>query len=265
VVVVRYEEDPGEPGNLLRVEEDLPVTRPDGSSLWFEVTYTALGAEGPLPADSVTVEHEVGGSPIADTVVPIVGSESGCPTGLGACDSDPSNGCETDTNTSNQHCGQCGIDCDPANGTGQCVGGTCTILQCNPFFDDCDGMPENGCETNLLNNVDSCGQCGNSCDKANTLSFCNGGNCDISGCLNNYADCNLMPIDGCETNLGISMAHCGGCNLACDLANASESCVPSLIDGLGVCTLGACAAGFENCNLSPLDGRSASSSDDVLK
>ncbi len=263
VTVVRFEEDPGDPGNYLRVEANLPLARQPGDSLWFEVKYTALGATGPLPAEDVTVKHELGGSPVADTVVPIVGSESGCPEGLGACDGEAGNGCETNTNTSNEHCGQCGMPCDPGGGTGQCVQGVCTLSGCDPFMADCDLMAGTGCETNLLNDVMSCGKCGNSCEKANTVAFCNGGNCNVSGCLNNYGDCNLMPVDGCETNLGLSMLHCGGCNLPCALPNASEMCTPNLITGLGVCLLGSCDAGFENCDLTAANGCEVNTDTDV--
>jgi hypothetical protein len=263
ITTVRFEEDPGDPGNYIRVEQTLPVSRPSGTSLWFEIAYTSTGFEGPLPAETVVVEMDYEGSPIADIEVPIVGEESGCPSGLGACDSDPNNGCETNIFTSNQHCGDCDNACDPLNASGQCVGGTCELGPCDPYFANCDSMPANGCEVPLLSDTLNCGMCGNDCNKANTNAFCNGGNCNITGCLNNYADCNLLASDGCETNLANTMAHCGGCNLACDLANASESCIPSLQTGLGVCTLNACNAGYQNCNLSPADGCEINTTNDV--
>ena len=254
VKTARYEEDPGNPGTYLRVEMPLPVTRHSGESLWFEAEYTAVGQAGPLPAANVTVKMDLGGSPTASKVVPVVGSESGCPSGQGACDSDPNNGCETNTNTSNDHCGACNTPCQPSGGTGQCVNGQCTLVGCAAPFENCDSDRANGCETNLLNDPLHCGSCLTSCFKANTDSFCNGGNCNIVGCLNDYGDCNLDASDGCETNLGNSMANCGGCNLPCNLAHASEACVPSLTTGLGVCTLLGCDAGYENCNLDPTDG-----------
>jgi hypothetical protein len=254
VVAVRFEEDPGDPGSYLRVEEDLPLLRTSGESLWFEVSYNAIGASGPLPDEDVIVQMNLDDQPIADLLVPIVGEESGCPSGSGACDADPNNGCETNTDSSNDHCGGCNVPCEPFGGTGQCVAGVCTLVMCDPYTDDCDADEATGCEVNLLNDVENCGSCANDCQKANTTAFCNGGNCDISGCLNNYADCNLNPIDGCEVNLANTMAHCGGCNLNCDLANAGESCVPSALTGLGVCTLGACTGDFKNCNLDPADG-----------
>ncbi|NUO50297.1 MAG: hypothetical protein HOV80_15690, partial [Polyangiaceae bacterium] len=263
ITAVRFEEDPGDPGNYLRVEQSLPVTRASGQSLWFEVEYTATGNAGQLPSQNVVVEMNLDGNPAPDLLVPITGEETGCPAGLGACDSDPSNGCETNIDTSNEHCGNCGQPCDPLNGSGQCAGGTCDLTGCDPFFQDCDMNPGNGCEVALLNDVLNCGMCGNDCNKANTNAFCSAGNCNILGCLNNYGDCNLLASDGCETNLANNINHCGGCNLNCDLPNASESCVPSMQTGLGVCTFGACNVGFQNCNLTITDGCEINTTNDV--
>lgn len=253
-VAVRFEEDPGDPGSYLRIEEDLPFSRQSGASLWFEISYSALGSPGPLPDLDVVVKMNVDDQPIADLLVPIVGDESGCGVGTGACDADPNNGCETNTDTSTDHCGQCNVMCDPTGGTGACVGGVCELAGCDPFMENCDFMDDNGCEVNILNDSLHCGSCDNSCFKDNTDAFCNGGNCNIVGCTNNYGDCNLLASDGCEINLANTMAHCGGCNLNCDLPNAAESCVPNQINGLGACTLGACASGYENCNLVAADG-----------
>ena len=86
ITAVRFEEDPGNPGQYLRVEQSLPVTRASGQSLWFEVEYTATGNAGPLPSQNVVVEMNVDGNPVADLLVPITGEETGCPAGLGACD-----------------------------------------------------------------------------------------------------------------------------------------------------------------------------------
>ncbi|NUP08596.1 MAG: hypothetical protein HOW73_21315 [Polyangiaceae bacterium] len=254
IQAVRFEEDPGSPGDFLRVEEELPFARLSGQSLWFEVKYSAVGSAGPLTDEDIIVKMNFNDQPIADLPVPVVGEESGCSPGTGACDADPTNGCETNTDTSNEHCGGCNAPCAPDGGEGICVDGQCTLGTCDPFMDNCDFMDDNGCEVNLLNDPVHCGDCGNDCNKANTSSFCNGGNCNVIGCTNNYGDCNLLASDGCETNLANTMAHCGGCNLNCDLPNASESCIPSQVTGLGVCTLGNCNAPFENCNLNPADG-----------
>lgn len=254
VQAVRWEEDPGEPGEYLRIEEDLPFARQSGESLWFEVKYEAVGNTGPLPDDDVVLKLTVDDTPVQDIEVHVTGEESGCSVGLGACDDDPNNGCETNTNSSQEHCGQCDNPCAPNGGFGTCVSGVCELDGCDPAMADCDMNEVNGCEVGLLGNVEHCGSCLISCVKANTDSFCNGGSCNVTGCLNNHGDCNLQASDGCETNLANTMEHCGGCNLACNLQHASESCVPHQVTGLGVCVLGNCEAGYENCNLTQSDG-----------
>jgi hypothetical protein len=242
-VAVRYEPDPGNPGSVVRVVQPLPAQRPPGSSLYFEVTYTAAGAPGPLPADEVVVTAtEVDGEPVPAVAVPIAGEAGNCPPGRAACDADPSNGCETDILRSVDHCGACDHPCFLPNATPGCVGGACTVASCAAPFADCDGIAANGCEANLLAGVETCGACDINCIKDNTESFCNGGNCNITACAPNFADCDLDPVTGCETDLLTSLAHCGGCNLTCNFAHASETCTA------GACGFGGCDAGFADCD-----------------
>jgi len=88
-------------------------------------------------------------------------------------------GCETDTATSKQHCGECGNDCtthpNVKQGATTCEGGTCAYV-CQDGFEDCTQAP--GCETDLTTDVDNCGMCGNVCP--NVLGIgqqCNDGVC----------------------------------------------------------------------------------------
>ena len=86
----------------------------------------------------------------------------GCPEGMGDCDGEAANGCETPLNTVD-NCGGCGSRCDPANGTGDCAAGTCTIASCDAGFENCDGSSSNGCEARLESDPGNCGSCGNEC------------------------------------------------------------------------------------------------------
>lgn len=50
------------------------------------------------------------------------------------------------------------------NGTGSCQSGKVSkVLMCNKGFADCDRDPANGCETDIYNDNDNCGGCGNTC------------------------------------------------------------------------------------------------------
>jgi len=70
-------------------------------------------------------------------------------------------GCETDTQSSDQHCGGCGAACESVGGTNTCSSGTC-MLTCDGTHANCDMDVANGCEA-LLNASPNCGACGNSC------------------------------------------------------------------------------------------------------
>jgi hypothetical protein len=64
-----------------------------------------------------------------------------------------------------------GICCEnacnaPPNAQRTCAGGTCGFV-CGAGWDNCDGDPANGCETNLSSDDDHCGTCGNRCPITN--------------------------------------------------------------------------------------------------
>ena len=71
------------------------------------------------------------------------------------------------------HCGACNAECHArgrAAASAKCTAGTCEVA-CTPSLllprGDCDGDPDNGCETPLWDNPDNCGSCNvvcRSCD-----------------------------------------------------------------------------------------------------
>jgi hypothetical protein len=86
-----------------------------------------------------------------------------CDAGYANCDGQVFNGCETNTRTSNNDCGACGVQCPIAPGNtlnGLCVDGRCN---CAANRLDCDGDRSNGCEVNRLRDRDNCGACGVTC------------------------------------------------------------------------------------------------------
>jgi hypothetical protein len=87
-----------------------------------------------------------------------------CSPGFGDCDGNPATGCETNTNTSLTNCGGCGKNCAPANATGMCGNGVCSIAMCNAGFANCNGLPNDGCEINTNTDTNNCGMCGKVCN-----------------------------------------------------------------------------------------------------
>ncbi|GAB4196855.1 MAG: hypothetical protein OHK0013_04410 [Sandaracinaceae bacterium] len=154
------------------------------------------------------------------------------------------NGCETDLDTDEQHCGACGNRC----GANQvCNGGRC---ECVAPYLDCDGLQVNGCEINGDNDVANCNACGNRCTFSSGSPACIAGECRPASCDPGFDDCNRMPSDGCETRLDTLM-NCGRCGETCSgTVNASEFCrTPELR-----CDYMSCDTGFLNCDTNRVNG-----------
>lgn len=60
------------------------------------------------------------------------------------------------------------------NGEGSCKNGAIVVKACKKGFADCDGDISNGCETNIMNDNNNCGACGNVCP---ALEICAAGVC----------------------------------------------------------------------------------------
>jgi hypothetical protein len=171
-----------------------------------------------------------------------------CNSGYADCDDDATNGCETDVNDDPTACGSCNNDCTKTDaGTSwTCSSGTCKLSSCPTGKQDCDGNPNNGCETNLDTDPNNCGFCGNKCNLANATATCTNGQCAVATCNAGYANCDNNPANGCEVNLNTSSVNCGACGRTCSNQGASSvSCSG------GVCTP-TCSAGYDNCNQPPV-------------
>jgi hypothetical protein len=171
-----------------------------------------------------------------------------CAPGFGNCDGRSDNGCEADVRTSLTQCGGCGMLCAPAHATAACAAGVCGIARCDDGFGNCDGNAANGCETELATSAGNCGACGSACAAQNATASCAAGRCAVGMCSAGFADCDMNPANGCESNTSTSASNCGGCGTVCALPNATASCVA------GACTLGACNAGFADCDGNPANG-----------
>ncbi|MFH2005782.1 MAG: MopE-related protein [bacterium] len=163
------------------------------------------------------------------------------------------------------HCGSCNNACTNAHGSTSCVGGSCTP-SCASGWGNCDGDPDNGCETDL-NTVTLCGSCtidancppgffcnGTVCEKkwsnghvctGNSqcqTGFCRDGVCCDGDCV---GDCRACNISG---SVGACSYHSTGTdpesNCAVDTGNPCGQ--TGQCDGSGGCQLEAsgvvCAA-----------------------
>ncbi len=167
-----------------------------------------------------------------------------CNPGYADCDHCLKDGCETATTTL-FNCGGCGIVCAAGpNSAAVCNAGTCG-LGCKPGYADCDGNATTGCEQSVASDPVNCGGCGVTCSQGEG---CIAGACTATVCQSGFADCNHNAADGCEIALFADNANCGKCGNQCAFGNAGASC-----NG-GVCAIGACNAGFSDCNQNSADG-----------
>ena len=165
-----------------------------------------------------------------------------CTPPYGNCDSNDSNGCETNTNTSLQHCGGCNVPCTaPDNAAAICNSGSCDFT-CNAGYHRCGDLcyPDN--------DPNHCGAaCINCPTQPNAATSCVSGACTYT-CEYPYDDCTSGT--GCETNITSTDAHCGACNNNCDTkpnVNAAH-CTG------GGCVVDDCATGWADCANAGADG-----------
>ena len=157
-----------------------------------------------------------------------------CPPGLEPC----GDVCINDQ-IDPDNCGECGKEC----GAGEiCVAGFCQT-DCPPGLIKCGDL----C-TSLQFDPANCNECGHACQAGdNAAAVCAAGVC-ASVCLEGFGDCNQVPDDGCEADLGSSKLHCGECGEVCvGGANTEAFCEA------GECSV-ICLEGYDDCNNNMGDG-----------
>ena len=82
-----------------------------------------------------------------------------CASGDACCPA----GCSSSTDTDCAATTASATECVVANGRGTLRNGACTIASCNPGFADCDGVPQDGCESNTNSDQSNCGRCAQVC------------------------------------------------------------------------------------------------------
>ena len=173
-----------------------------------------------------------------------------CTPGYADCDNLLTTGCEIGIQDDPQNCSACGKVCLFANAEPGCSMGACTIATCNPSFDDCNKLIDDGCEANLGTDPANCTKCGTACATLpNSTAQCLAGDCSLGPCITGFDDCNKDSVDGCEINLLVDVTHCGSCATVCPpLPNTTSACSG------GACGVGVCDAGFADCDLSVWSG-----------
>jgi len=105
-----------------------------------------------------------------------------CPPDETACP----DGC-ADTQTDPDNCGGCGIVCIVPHSGGACEAGQCAVGTCDDGWGDCDGVADNGCETETA--------CGPSADTTCTTTCNSTGTFD---CSDVCAPTCVPPVETCD-------------------------------------------------------------------
>ncbi|MBX3213615.1 MAG: hypothetical protein KF850_16375 [Labilithrix sp.] len=208
-----------------------------------------LGREEPAPSfTSPDAGDDGGGASGADDLTRYCPS-SQCPAGHTTC---PSSHflCDVDLLTDVNNCGECGNKCPPRSsfGTFNCAEGRC-VLGCLPGVAlDCDGIPDNGCETNPFSD-DNCAACGNKC-AAGTRCIMFKTQEYSCGCKPGELDCGATPYFPC-VDPAYDDKNCGACGNACPRdGGGTEEPPPHMYFGCfgGACGTLKCDGLFADCD-----------------
>jgi hypothetical protein len=158
-------------------------------------------------------------------------------------------------------CGACGVACAPDNVAGPtCESGMCSYGSCVGSFQDCDGMTDNGCESDGLADVDHCGGCDQPCsgfENVKTM-LCSAGGCDYDECVELFGDCDADRSNGCELPTN-TVTDCAVCGQACEPDNvAMANC------DTGDCSYDQCAGPFLDCDADKTNGCEVDGSQDLM-
>jgi hypothetical protein len=147
-----------------------------------------------------------------------------CHDGLADCDGSAYSGCEIDIRTNIDDCGGCNHECDFPNAVRSCQDGTCVMGECRsnrpaewfPLFENCDGDPNTGCETDILSDPAHCGGCGQACPDGQVcwLGVCErpcgeGGSCRVFVTAVNAFRGNLGGLAGADAQCQSSAQNAG--------------------------------------------------------
>lgn len=213
-----------------------------------ERSYVGVEDAGAPPGDFAPPPSADGGDATALEApdVPLCMSTE-CPAPYATCAKTASFLCATNLRNDKENCGACGVSCTALarglNMGARCVEGAC-VFECivagDPFY-DCNGIIDDGCETNVGKDDENCGGCGIKCAPGVR---CISGQC---GCPSGLVDCGGDCVDTRFDDM-----NCGACHNECP-PFPDDGCDPIPAESFYGCGDRACGAlkchyGFGDCN-----------------
>lgn len=188
----------------------------DSSDSFVTVGAGETGQDAALPPSFVPSDAGADSAPLdgalSDSVVtaPMCVSTE-CPAPFATCAGFggelPTYACSTNLSNDIWNCGacnhQCGGDTPAYHLQMGCADGECQAF-CKKGYSDCNGITDDGCESDPLSDSNNCGVCGNKCAAGVA---CIEGTC---GCPPGLTNCNGTCVD-----LATDDGNCGACGTAC--------------------------------------------------
>lgn len=216
-------------------------------------TGAGAGGEGGDPGTTLVPCEEACSSNHGEARCEAGKCEIDCKPGFADCNDDRKDGCEVDLTRDALNCSKCKKAC-PVNegGSAWCRAGTCGETVC-PTSDlgDCNGEPEDACETDLTSTLEDCGTCGHECTVAGGQAGCEDSTCTVASCDGALKDCKNGYEDGCETNTAEDAENCGACGEPCLTTAAAH--VTSNACLFGTCAP-SCDGAYGDCDGKPANG-----------
>ncbi|MBL8916930.1 MAG: hypothetical protein JNM17_39870 [Archangium sp.] len=149
-----------------------------------------------------------------------------CAANFVDCNLQFNDGCEVNTTSNINNCGACGNLCSFPNATPVCSASSCQIQSCNATWRNCNSIAGDGCEINIENNPDACGNCTTICpNRPNSVRYCSLNACGFS-CTGGFLDQDGLASNGCEytcTPTGADDPDDTGTDQNCDGIDGDES------------------------------------------
>ena len=212
----------------------MPDVQPDRADVVMGADVIDAGPDA-LDAADVPADNGLDALDVVTPDVPVDTGPGPCPIGQSRC-----GGVCVNTQNDNGHCGGCGRSCSLG---AVCSGGVCGSI-CSPSEQRC----RDTC-VDTRSSIAHCGGCDNACPTPpNASAVCASSACGIGVCTTGFANCDGSASNGCEVDTRTSRTNCGMCGRTCTFANAAASCAAS------ACVMGACSAGFGNCDSDTVTG-----------